>query len=62
MSQNTGRLRLLAIDDGDDRVYATLHVLDQLMRRLNDRRRDAGLASVKPCEVFDLIVGVGLGG
>jgi hypothetical protein len=58
---NTG-LRLLSIDCDVTRTELTLHVLKHLMRLLNDRRREAGLASVKPSEVFDLIGGVGFGG
>jgi hypothetical protein len=40
----------------------TLYVLGELFSRLNAERGKSGRPAVKPCEVFDLIGGTGLGG
>lgn len=41
---------------------STLHVLRELFSQLNAKRENSGLPTVKPCEVFDLIGGTGVGG
>ena len=55
-------LCLLSLDGGGVRGLSTLCILKGLMTRLNNQRRDAGLPSVKPCEIFDLIGGTSTGG
>lgn len=61
-SYGGGSLRLLSIDHGDATIYSTLYILVQLMKRVNIGRYESGLPSLKPCDVFNLIGGVGLGG
>ena len=55
-------LCLLSLDGGGVRGLSTLYVLKALMKRLNNERRNDGLAPVKPCEIFDLIGGTSTGG
>lgn len=55
-------LRLLSLDGGGVRGLSTLYILKAIMLRLNEERRSAGLAEVKPCEVFNLIGGTSTGG
>lgn len=59
---DTTGLCLLSLDGGGVRGLSTLNILKSLMTRLNSQRREAGLPSVKPCEVFDLIGGTSTGG
>ena len=59
---DTAGLCLLSLDGGGVRGLSTLYILKGLMDRLNSQRREAGLPSVKPCEVFDLIGGTSTGG
>ena len=55
-------LCLLSLDGGGVRGLSTLYILRSIMTRLNGKRKDDGLPSVKPCEVFDLIGGTSTGG
>lgn len=55
-------LCLLSLDGGGVRGLSTLYILKSIMDRLNNERNTAGLPSVKPCEVFDLIGGTSTGG
>lgn len=59
---DTTGLCLLSLDGGGVRGLSALLILKSLMTRLNGQRRGAGLPSVKPCEVFDLIGGTSTGG
>jgi patatin-like phospholipase/acyl hydrolase len=59
---DTSGLCLLSLDGGGVRGLSTLYILKGLTTRLNNQRRDAGLPSVKPCEIFDLIGGTSTGG
>ncbi|KAM3554145.1 hypothetical protein MY1884_006292 [Beauveria asiatica] len=55
-------LCLLSLDGGGVRGLLTLFILKGIMARLNYERKEAGLPSAKPCEVFDLIGGISTGG
>ncbi|KAM0670877.1 hypothetical protein ACQRIU_001272 [Beauveria bassiana] len=55
-------LCLLSLDGGGVRGLSTLFILKGIMARLNHERKEAGLPSAKPCEVFDLIGGTSTGG
>lgn len=55
-------LCLLSLDGGDARGLSTLLVLQDLMNKTNEERALGGVAAVKPCEIFDLIGGTGVGG
>ncbi|KAJ5769158.1 protein kinase subdomain-containing protein [Penicillium odoratum] len=59
---DTTGLCLLSLDGGGVRGLSSLYILKSIMDRLNHARRQAGLYSVKPCEVFDLIGGTSTGG
>jgi patatin-like phospholipase/acyl hydrolase len=59
---DTNGLCLLSLDGGGVRGLSTLYILKRLMDRLNYTRKADNLASVKPCEVFDLIGGTSTGG
>ncbi|KFY31884.1 hypothetical protein V493_00710 [Pseudogymnoascus sp. VKM F-4281 (FW-2241)] len=53
---------LLALDGGGIRGLSMLLILKELMTRLNQSRKAANLEVIKPCHVFDLIAGTGVGG
>lgn len=55
-------LCLLSLDGGDTRSLSTLLILQDLMNNVNTERAQSGVAAVKPCEIFDLIGGTGVGG
>ncbi|KAK4888939.1 hypothetical protein LTR27_012219 [Elasticomyces elasticus] len=55
-------LCLLSLDGGGVRGLSTLYVLKHIMDRLNAARKQKGLGSVKPCEIFDVIGGTSTGG
>ncbi|XWW94394.1 hypothetical protein V2A60_002337 [Cordyceps javanica] len=55
-------LCLLSLDGGGVRGLSTLFILKGIMARLNHERKETGLPSAKPCEVFDLIGGTSTGG
>jgi hypothetical protein len=59
---DTTGLSLLSLDGGGVRGVSTLYTLKSVMDRLNHERKAANLASVKPCEVFDLIGGASTSG
>ena len=59
---DTTGLCLLSLDGGGVRGLSTLYILKIVMDRLNNERKAANLASVKPCDVFDLIGGTSTGG
>ncbi|KAJ5623136.1 protein kinase subdomain-containing protein [Penicillium lividum] len=59
---DTTGLCLLSLDGGGVRGLSSLYILKSIMDRLNHARQQAGLYSVKPCEVFDLIGGTSTGG
>jgi patatin-like phospholipase/acyl hydrolase len=58
---NTGYC-LLSLDGGGVRGLSTLYILQSIMNRLNDVRKEAGLQPKKPCDIFDLIGGTSTGG
>ena len=58
---DTTGLCLLSLDGGGVRGLSTLHVLKNIMDRLNYVREKSGLDPVKPCDVFDLIGGTSTG-
>ncbi|TQV92190.1 protein kinase subdomain-containing protein [Cordyceps javanica] len=55
-------LCLLSLDGGGVRGLSTLFILKGIMARLNHKRKETGLPSAKPCQVFDLIGGTSTGG
>lgn len=59
-------LRILALDGGGVRGLSSLLILEHMMVRLAIKRRkneeDSELAIIRPCEVFDLIIGTNTGG
>ncbi len=55
-------LSLLSLDGGGVRGQSTLYILKGPVARLNHERREANLPTMKPCEVFDLVVGSSTGG
>lgn len=55
-------LCLLSLDGGGVRGMSMLYILQSLMGQLNAKRRECGLPSVKPCDIFDLIGGTSSGG
>lgn len=61
-SSGDSRLCLLSLDGGGVRGLSSLYILRKLMLKVNAERQKKGLASVKPCQVFDLIGGTSTGG
>ncbi|KAF2196381.1 phospholipase, patatin family protein [Delitschia confertaspora ATCC 74209] len=59
---DTTGLCLLSLDGGGVRGLSTLYIVKSIIDQLNHERKAANLASVKPCEVFDLIGGTSTGG
>ncbi|KAF2202719.1 kinase subdomain-containing protein [Delitschia confertaspora ATCC 74209] len=59
---DTNGLCLLSLDGGGVRGLSTLYIVKSIIDQLNHERKAANLASVKPCEVFDLIGGTSTGG
>jgi tetratricopeptide (TPR) repeat protein len=55
-------LCLLSLDGGGVRGLSTLYILKSIMDQLNHERKKTDLPAVKPCEVFDLVGGTGIGG
>ncbi|KJZ69480.1 hypothetical protein HIM_11122 [Hirsutella minnesotensis 3608] len=55
-------LCLLSLDGGGVRGLSTLYILKSVMTLLNHERKEIGLPSVKPCDIFDLIGGTSTGG
>jgi hypothetical protein len=55
-------LTVYSTDGGGVRGLSTLYILQGLMKKVNSERAKVGLATVKPCEVFDLIGGTSTGG
>ncbi|KAK8001363.1 acyl transferase/acyl hydrolase/lysophospholipase [Apiospora marii] len=53
---------ILSLDGGGIRGLSSLQILKQLMEQVNYERDDMGLQPVKPCDIFDLIVGTSTGG
>ncbi len=53
---------LLSLDGGGIRGLSVLLVLKELMTRLNQSLGSADIGVIKPCRVFDLIAGTGVGG
>ncbi|KAK4919928.1 hypothetical protein LTR49_012526 [Elasticomyces elasticus] len=60
--RDTEGLCLLSLDGGGVRGLSTLYVLKHIMNRLNAARKEKGLESGRPCEVFDVIGGTSTGG
>ncbi|KAK5721913.1 hypothetical protein LTR15_006507 [Elasticomyces elasticus] len=60
--RDTEGLCLLSLDGGGVRGLSTLYVLKHIIRRLNAARSKKDLASVRPCDVFDIIGGTSTGG
>ena len=50
-------LRVLSLDGGGVKGYTTLLILKRVFRTLNDVAGRNEVALLKPCHVFDLIVG-----
>ena len=55
-------LCLLSLDGGGVRGLSTLRILKRIMDGLNRSRKERGLPSRLPCEVFDMIGGTSTGG
>ena len=60
-------LRILSLDGGGIRGISSLYILKELMAQLERERRATApdpplAASLRPCEVFDLICGTSTGG
>jgi patatin-like phospholipase/acyl hydrolase len=53
---------LMYTDGGGMSGISTLYILRELFSQLNAKRENSGRPMVKPCEVFDLIGGTGVGG
>ncbi|CCA69190.1 hypothetical protein PIIN_03090 [Serendipita indica DSM 11827] len=54
-------LRLLVLDGGDTRSISQLVILDQIMKRVSWKDDPQHEECIKPCEFFDLVMGVGTG-
>ena len=57
-----GGLCLLSLDGGGVRGLLTLHILKRIMDEVNRLRKEKGLPSRLPWEVFDMIGGTSTGG
>ena len=57
-----GGLCLLSLDGGGVRGLSTLRILKRIMDEVNRLRKEKGLPSRFPCEVFDMIGGTSTGG
>jgi patatin-like phospholipase/acyl hydrolase len=59
-------LRILSLDGGGIRRISSLYILKELMAQIERDRRATiqppPAASLRPCEVFDLICGTSTGG
>lgn len=55
-------LRVLSLDGGGVKGYTALLILKRVFRTLNDVAGRNEVALLKPCHVFDLIVGTSTGG
>ncbi|KAL6713171.1 hypothetical protein ACLMJK_009292 [Lecanora helva] len=55
-------LCLLSLDGGGVRGLSTLHILQRIMDRVNDLRKERGRPFRLPCEIFDMIGGTSTGG
>ena len=53
---------LLSLDGGGVRGLSSLHILKRIMDELNRFRKEKGLPSRLPCQVFDIIGGTSTGG
>jgi hypothetical protein len=56
------KVSILSLDGGGMRSLSMLLVLKNLMYRLNESHKGTNLERIKPCQVFDLIAGAGMGG
>lgn len=54
-------LRILSLDGGGIKGYTTLLILRRIMRTLSQEAGDAN-GEIRPCDVFDLIIGTSTGG
>jgi hypothetical protein len=59
VSDHSRPLRILTIDGGGLQAKSTLLILDEL---LNAIAKDNGVRKLRPCDVFDVIAGIGTGG
>ena len=57
-----GGLCLLSLDGGGVRGLSSLYILKSIMDEVNRLRKEKGLSSRRPCEVFDMIGGTSTGG
>ena len=57
-----GGLCLLSLDGGGVRGLSTLRILKRIMDEVNRLRKEKGLPSRLPWEVFDMIGGTSTGG
>ena len=61
-AQSALSLTMICTDGGGVRGLSSLRILKGLMMMVNERRAAAGLAAVRPQEIFDLIGGTSTGG
>jgi hypothetical protein len=59
VSDHSRPLRILTIDGGGLQAKSTLLILDEL---LNAIAKDNGVRKLRPCDIFDVIAGIGTGG
>jgi len=65
MSGSTPKIRILTLDGGGVRGLSSLLILREVVERLQHKRAsstDVPSMPLRPCDVFDLIVGTGTGG
>ena len=55
------RLTVMNTDGGDTRSISQLVILDEIMSRISWKDNSQHEECIKPCEFFDLVVGVGTG-
>lgn len=61
-SSPDGKLRVLSLDGGGFRGLGALYTIDAIMKAVNDRNRDPTDPQLKPCDVFDWVLGASAGG
>ena len=55
-------LRILCLDGGGVKGYTALVILQRIFRQLKRVAKPGGNVDIRPCDVFDLIVGTSTGG
>src|SRR6266481_88749 len=66
MSRSSPKIRILTLDGGGVRGLSSLLVLREFVERLQHKRAssapNAPSTPLRPCDIFDFIVGTGTGG